>query len=317
MENSGKASQAAEQWPSLPLEEWKDTYGTLHLWTQIVGKIRNAAMPWINHSWHVTLYPTARGLTTSPIPWKKDAFQIDFDFIDHRLLIETEEGAIRTVDLKPRSVADFHKEVFSHLSDLGIAVKIHGSPNEVPEPVPFARDEAHAAYDPEYANRWWRAVLATSGVFNDFRARFLGKCSPVHFFWGAFDLAVTRFSGRAAPEHPGGFPNMPDWITREAYSHEVSSCGFWPGGGPVPYPVYYSYAYPEPKGFSEAAAGPAAAFYSTDMHEFLLPYEEVRKADSPEKVLGEFLQRTYEAAADAAGWDRAALERDRDPRPAG
>ena len=219
-----------------------------------------------------------------------------------------------TVKATLSTVADFHKEVFSHLADLGIGVKIHGSPNEVPEPVPVATDEEHAAYDPEYANRWWRVLLSTSGVFKDFRARFLGKCSPVHFFWGAFDLAVTRFSGRPAPPHPGGFPNMPDWITREAYSHEVSSCGFWPGGGPVDYPVYYSYAYPEPAGFKDAPVKPEAAFYSPDMREFLLPYEDLRQAESPDEMLRDFLRSTYEAAAGLGGWDRSALERTEDPR---
>jgi len=303
-----------EKWPSLPYEEWKDTYGTLHMWMQIVGKIRLASMPWINHSWHVTLYPTSRGLTTSPIPGDGLSFQIDFDFIDHKLLLETSGGAVRTMELRAFPVAEFHGELFSHLADLGIEVKIHGEPNEVADPIPFAEDREHAAYDPEYVNRWWRAMLQTSRVFRDFRAGFIGKCSPVHFFWGAFDLAVTRFSGRRAPEHPGGFPHMPDWVTREAYSHEVSSCGFWPGGGPVSEPVYYSYAYPEPAGFSSAEVMPAAASYSPDLHEFLLSYEEVRKAPSPEKMLREFLESTYDAAARLGGWNRSELERAGDPR---
>jgi hypothetical protein len=303
-----------EEWPSLPYEEWKDTYGTLHMWMQIVGKIRLASMPWINHSWHVTLYPTSRGLTTSPIPGDGLSFQIDFDFIDHKLLLETSGGAVRTMELRAFPVAEFHGELFSHLADLGIKVKIHGEPNEVADPIPFAEDREHAAYDPEYVNRWWRAMLQTSRVFRDFRAGFIGKCSPVHFFWGAFDLAVTRFSGRRAPEHPGGFPHMPDWVTREAYSHEVSSCGFWPGGGPVSEPVYYSYAYPEPAGFSSAEVMPAAASYSPDLHEFLLSYEEVRKASSPEKMLREFLESTYDAAARLGGWNRSELERAGDPR---
>jgi hypothetical protein len=271
-------------------------------------------LPWINHSWHVTLYPTARGLTTSLIPGNGTSFQIDFDFIDHRLLVETSEGALRTMELRPFPVAEFYGELFSHLSDLGIEVKIHGEPNEVADPIPFAEDREHASYDREYAGRWWRVLLQTSRVFRDFRAGFIGKCSPVHFFWGAFDLAVTRFSGRRAPEHPGGFPHMPDWVTREAYSHEVSSCGFWPGGGPVPEPVFYSYAYPEPAGFSSAGVKPEAAAYSPDLHEFLLPYEEVRKAPSPEKMLLEFLESTYGAAAELGGWDRSELERAGDPR---
>ncbi len=304
-----------EQWPSLPYEEWKETYATLHMWTQIVGKIRLAQMPWINHSWHVTLYAAARGLTTAPIPYNGRFFQIDFDFIDHKLLVQTGDGDVRTMALRAFPVAEFHRELFSSLSGLGIEVKIHGSPNEVPDPIPFEEDREHDSYDAEYAGRWWRVLSQTSRVFNDFRAPFLGKCSPVHFFWGAFDLAVTRFSGRTAPQHPGGFPNMPDWITREAYSHEVSSCGFWPGGGPIPYPVFYSYAYPEPEDFSSAPVRPGAAFYSSDLREFLLPYEEVRKAASPDGMLLEFLQSTYGAAADLGGWNRGELERTGEPGP--
>ena len=305
-----------EQWPSLPFEEWKDTYATLHMWTQIVGKIRLSQMPWINHSWHVTLYPTARGLTTSPIPYTDGSFQIDFDFVDHSLLVRTGDSQVRSIALRAFSVAEFHGKLIGALRDLGVAVKIHGAPNEVAEPLPFAEDRAHHSYDPEYAHRWWQVVSGTSRVFNRFRAPFLGKCSPVHFFWGAFDLAVTRFSGRRAPQHPGGFPNMPDWITREAYSHEVSSCGFWPGGGPVPYPVFYSYAYPQPEGFSSAAVRPDGAFFSTDLGEFLLPYDEVRKAASPDDLLLAFLESTYEAAAELGKWDREELERKEDPRSA-
>lgn len=305
-----------EQWPSLPFEEWKDTYATLHMWTQIVGKIRLSQMPWINHSWHVTLYPTARGLTTSPVPCGGGFFQIDFDFIDHSLLVRTGDGQVRNVALRAIPVAEFHRELFDALGEVGMEVKIHGAPNEVAEPLPFAEDRVHHSYDPEYAQRWWRVVSGTSRVFNRFRAPFLGKCSPVHFFWGAFDLAVTRFSGRKAPRHPGGFPNMPDWITREAYSHEVSSCGFWPGGGPVPYPVFYSYAYPQPEGFSSAAVRPDGAFFSADLGEFLLPYDEVRKAASPDEVLLAFLESTYEAAAELGKWDRGELERKEDPRSA-
>ena len=305
-----------ERWPSLPLEEWKDTYATLHMWMQIVGKIRLAQSPWVNHSWHVTLYPTARGLTTSPVPWSGGFFQIDFDFIDHSLLVSTGNGEVRTIALNAFPVAEFHRRLFAALDDLGVKVRIHGAPNEVAEPLPFAQDREHHSYDPEYARRWWKAVSLTSKVFKEFRAPFLGKCSPVHFFWGAFDLAVTRFSGRKAPQHPGGFPNMPDWITREAYSHEVSSCGFWPGGGPVPYPVFYSYAYPEPEGFSTAAVRPEGAFYSTDLGEYLLPYDEVQKAASPDETLRAFLESTYEAAAELGGWNREELEREEDPRSA-
>ena len=224
----------ADPWPSLPLEEWKDTYATLHRWTQIVGKIRLALSPWINHSWHVTLYVTARGLTTSPIWHGARTFQIDFDFIDHRLVIQDGEGAVRTIALGPRPVADLYRELLATLRELGLEVKIHPTPNELPDAVRLDTDREHASYDAEYANRFWRVLVQSDRIFTAFRARFIGKCSPVHFFWGSFDLAVTRFSGRRAPEHPGGVPHLPDDVTREAYSHEVSSCGFWPGGGPVP-----------------------------------------------------------------------------------
>ena len=315
MASSGrsKSSVKTEAWPSLPLEEWKDTYATLHMWTQIVGKIRFAQTPWINHSWHVTLYVTSRGLTTSPIPYGEKTFEIDFDFIDHRLVIETSGGDVRFIELRPRSVADFYSEVMSTLRDLGLDIRIHTLPNEVADPVPFEKDEQHASYDPDYANRFWRILVQTDRVFKEFRARFIGKCSPVHFFWGSFDMAVTRFSGRTAPPHPGGVPHLPDVVAREAYSHEVSSCGFWPGGGPVPYPVFYSYAYPAPEGFKDAPVKPSGAFYSTDLGEFLLPYDEVRKAGQPDEMLLDFLQSTYEAAANLAKWDRHALERDKLP----
>ena len=315
MASSGrsKSSVKTEAWPSLPLEEWKDTYATLHMWTQIVGKIRFAQTPWINHSWHVTLYVTSRGLTTSPIPYGEKTFELDFDFIDHRLVIETSGGDVRFIELRPRSVADFYSEVMSTLRDLGLDIRIHTLPNEVADPVPFEKDEQHASYDPDYANRFWRILVQTDRVFKEFRARFIGKCSPVHFFWGSFDMAVTRFSGRTAPPHPGGVPHLPDVGAREAYSHEVSSCGFWPGGGPVPYPVFYSYAYPAPEGFKDAPVKPSGAFYSTDLGEFLLPYDEVRKAKRPDEVLLDFLQSTYEAAANLAKWDRQALERDKLP----
>lgn len=296
-------------WPSLPLEAWRETYATLHRWTQIVGKIRLAQMPWINHSWHVTLYVTTRGLTTSPIPYGTRTFQIDFDFIDHRLLIQTDGGAQRTLELRPRSCADFYHEVLNTLKDLGFAVRIHTTPNEVPDPIPFERDHVHAAYDPEYAHRFWRILLHTHHVFTQFRARFIGKCSPVHFFWGSFDFAVTRFSGRPAPRHPGGVPHLPDVVTREAYSHEVSSCGFWPGGGPITFPAFYAYAYPEPAGYRNAAMRPqSAAYYSDDLREFLLPYDAVRTAARSDELLLDFLQSTYEAAAVLGNWDRRALE---------
>lgn len=296
-------------WPSLPLDAWQDTYATLHLWTQIVGKIRLARTPWINHSWHVTLYVTARGLTTSPIPYGARTFQIDFDFVDHRLLIQTGDRPIAALDLKPRSVADFHRDLMAKMKALGLEVRINGKPSEIPDAIPFEEDQTHAAYDPEYANRFWHVLAQSDRVFKEFRARFIGKCSPVHYFWGACDLAVTRFSGRPAPKHPGGIPNLPDWITREAYSHEVSSCGFWPGGGPLPYPLFYSYAYPEPAGFASATVRPASASYSPDLREFVFPYDEVRKAKDPDAALLEFLQSTYDAAADLGRWDRQALDR--------
>jgi hypothetical protein len=297
----------------LAFDAWKDTYATLHMWTQIVGKIRLAQTPWINHSWHVTLYATARGLTTSPIPHGARAFQIDFDFIDHRLLIQTNDGAVKTMALQPRSVADFYQELFSNLHQLGLDVKIRTTPNEIVDAIPFDKDHVHASYDAEYANRFWRALVQADRVLKKFRAGFIGKCSPVHFFWGSFDLAVTRFSGRKAPEHPGGAPNCPDWVMREAYSHELSSCGFWPGGGPVPYPVFYAYAYPEPPGFGTAPVRPGNAIYDAAMREFLLPYDEVRRAQSPDAVLLEFLQSSYEAAANLGRWDRSALERTAPP----
>jgi uncharacterized protein DUF5996 len=306
---SGRDGRHADPWPSLPLEEWKDTYATLHRWTQIVGKIRMARSPWINHSWHVTLYLTARGLTTSPLWHGARTFQIDFDFIDHRLLIQSGEGAVRTIALRPRSVADFYRELFATLGELGLEVKIHPTPNELEDATPLDTDREHASYDAEYANRFWRVLVQSDRIFTAFRGRFIGKCSPVHFFWGSCDLAVTRFSGRRAPQHPGGVPHLPDDVAREAYSHEVSSCGFWPGGGPVPFPAYYSYAYPMPDGFGAAPVRPNSAFFSRDLGEFVLPYDEVRRAASPDAVLLEFLQSTYEAAADLGHWDRSALER--------
>ena len=307
----------AEPWPALPYEAWKDTCTTLQLWTQIVGKIRLTKTPWTNHSWHVALYVTPRGLTTSPIPYDGRAFQIDFDFIDHVLLIQTSDGATRRLALEARSVAEFHDALMAALAALDIRVRIHGRPNEVADPIPFRDDRAHAAYDANYAQRFWRVLLQADRVFKQFRTRFLGKVSPVHFFWGSFDHAVTRFSGRTAPPHPGGIPNLPDAVTREAYSHEVSSAGFWPGGGGVDYPAFYSYAYPTPTGFAAAPVRPEAAFFHERLGEFILPYDAVRTAPAPDAMLLEFLQTTYEAAADGANWDRAALEYDaRGPRPA-
>ena len=295
-------------WPALPLEAWSDTCATLHLFTQIAGKIRLALSPPINHCWQVTLYVTARGLTTSPIPHGMRSFQVDFDFIAHEVVVESSDGGVAHLPLEPQPVAAFYRRLMEQMDALGLRVRINSLPNEVPDPIRFDQDETHGSYDRDYANRFWRVLVQADRVFKIFRGRFTGKCSPVHFFWGAPDLAVTRFSGRPAPPHPGGVPGLPDRVTRDAYSHEVSSCGFWPGGGPVPHAAFYSYAYPEPAGFADAAAGPAAAFYSKDLHEFLLPYDAVRLSDSPDETLLEFLQATYVAAADRAGWDRASLE---------
>lgn len=298
-----------EPWPSLPLEAWAETHETLHLWTQIAGKVRLAQASWANHSWHVPLYVTGRGLTTSPIPHGFRTFQIDFDFVAHRLILQSSDGGTGGFALEPQSVARFYARLMEEMEKLGLHVEIYRKPNEVADPIPFDQDEIHHSYDPEYANRYWRVLVQADRVFKEFRARFIGKCSPVHFFWGAPDLAVTRFSGRPAPEHPGGIPNLPDRVTREAYSHEVSSCGFWAGGGPIPYAAFYSYAYPEPDGFAAAPVKPDAAFYSADLHEFILPYEAVRQSESPDRTLLDFLQSTYEAAANLARWDRASLER--------
>lgn len=300
---------AHENWPALPYDAWKDTCATLHLWTQIVGKIRLVQTPWVNHSWHVTLYLTARGLTTTPVPYGARSFEIEFDFVDHALAVRTSDGATARMALAPRSVADFHRELLERLAGLGLRPRIRTLPNEIPDAIPFDRDNVHASYDADAAHRFWRVLLLSDRVLKRFRSRFVGKCSPVHFFWGSFDLAVTRFSGRTAPPHPGGVPNLPDWVVREAYSHEVSSCGFWPGGGAVPYPAYYAYAYPEPPGFHSARVRPDAARYNEDLREFVLPYDAVRDSADPEATLLAFLESTYEAAADLAGWDRAALER--------
>lgn len=295
-------------WPDLPYAEWKDSCATLHLWTQIVGKIRLSKTPWINHSWHVTLYVTARGLTTSPISEGERQFQIDFDFIDHRLVVSVSDGQIREMALEPMTVADFYARLLVLFASLDIDVRIHDRPNEIPDALRFGEDRVHGDYDPEYVNRFWRVLLQSDRVFKVFRASFCGKCSPVHFFWGSFDLAVTRFSGRPAPAHPGGIPNLPDAVTREAYSQEVSSAGFWPGGGPIDYAAYYAYAYPVPERFAEQPVAPAAAFFHKDLGEFLLPYDAVRTAGDPDAVLLSFLQSSYEAVAGTANWDRAALE---------
>lgn len=306
MNNSSQEKKlaAVEAWPSLPLEEWKDTYATLHMWTQIVGKIRLVQSPLINHWWQVPLYVSARGLTTTAIPYEARSFEIEFDFIDHQLIIRTSEGDSKQIALAPRSVADFYAELMAMLRSLGIEVEIRARPDEVPDPIPFAEDRVHAAYDPEYANRFWRILVQADRIFKDFRARFIGKCSPVHFFWGSFDLAVTRFSGRRAPEREGA-----DSITREAYSHEVISHGFWPGSGNIQAPAFYAYAAPEPAGLPEAKIRPQSAFYNPETAGFILLYEDVRKADSPDEALMDFLQSTYEAGANLAKWDRQSLER--------
>jgi len=293
-----------DRWPELPLEQWKDTYVTLHMWTQIVGKVRLALSPALNHWWQVPLYVNSRGLTTSAIPYAQGIFDVQFDFIDHKLAICTSHGTERVIALAPKSVADFYREFMGCLQSLGINVKIWRMPVEIPDPIPFDKDVQHASYDPEYANRFWRILLICDSIFKEFRCDFLGKCSPVHFFWGSFDMAVTRFSGRRAPEREGA-----DVITREAYSHEVISAGFWPGGGEVKGAAFYAYAAPEQPGFPQAPVRPAQAFYHPQLHEFLLMYDDVRRAASPKSALLDFLQSTYEGGANLAKWNRVELER--------
>jgi hypothetical protein len=294
--------------PALPFDSWKDTLATLHMWTQVVGKVRLKLCPLVNHWWNVPFYVTARGMTTSAMPYPREAFsgtvEVQFDFIDHKLLLESSEGRVVTIALTPQSVAEFYKKFIAALSELGAGAKIWTTPCEISDPIPFERDNVHAAYDPEAVNKFWRILAWVDQVFKEFRAGFLGKVSPVHFFWGSFDLAVTRFSGRKAPERAGA-----DSITREAYSHEVSSAGLWPGGGDIKGPAFYSYAAPEPPGFAESKVRPAAAFYHPQLKEFLLPYDDVRTAASPKTALMEFLQSTYEAAAELGSWDRKSLER--------
>jgi len=295
-------------WPQLPAAQWRDTCETLHLFTQIVGKIRLKRSPWLNHSWHVTLYVTARGLSTSPIPDGARTFQIDFDFIAHDLQISTSDGAQRQFALSGHSVASFYQAVMAALGELDIDVAIDEMPNEVPEPIKFSQDTRHVSYDPEGVGRFLQILVSADRMFKQFRTGFIGKASPVHFFWGSFDLAVTRFSGRRAPRHPGGVPNLPDAVACEAYSHEESSAGFWPGSGAIDYPAFYSYAYPEPPGFRATKVRPDVAFFSEALGEFILPYDAVRLAADPDSALLEFLQSTYEAAANCAKWDREALE---------
>ena len=302
-------SHDAADWPPLPLEGWRETFATLHLWTQMVGKTRLALSPMENHWWQVALYVTPRGLTTSPIPHGHRTFEVSFDFVDHLLAARASDGETRTLPLEARPVADFYRDYLALLQSLGIDVRIRPHPSEIDGAIPFPDDRVHAAYDPEAARRCWRVLVQADRVLKRFRGRFLGKSSPVHFWWGAFDIACTRFSGRPAPRHPGGVPNLPDYVAVEGYSHECISAGWWPGGGPLAEPAFYAYAYPEPPGCPEAEVRPAAAYYHPELHEWILPYDAVREAPDPDAALLDFLQSTYEAAANLGGWDRAALER--------
>jgi hypothetical protein len=302
--DNSQLSDLPECWPSLPLESWEDTRATLHMWTQMVGKVRLALTPMVNHWWNVPLYVSARGLTTSSMSCESMVFEMEFDFVDHQLVLTKSDGSIKKLALAPRSVSDFYKELMTMLRSEGIDVKIWKTPVEIPNPIPFDQDHIHRSYDPQAVRKFWRILASSHSAFQDFRSRFIGKSSPVHFFWGSFDLAVTRFSGRRAPERPDA-----DRITREAYSHEVSSVGFWPGSGDVKEPAFYSYASPEPEGFKEYRARPDAASYRKELGEFLLPYEAVRHSTSPTAAVLDFCQTTYEAAATLAKWDRAALEK--------
>jgi hypothetical protein len=302
---NANTNTAENVWPALPLKEWEPTRATLHMWTQMAGKVKLALCPLVNHWWNVSLHVNSRGLTSGPIPYDGGVFEIQFDFLNHTLEIQLNDGQRREIRLTAQTVADFYREFMGALESLGIRVKIWPMPQEVPNPIRFEEDRVHASYDREYVNRFWRVLLSIAGVFEDFRSRFLGKSSPVHFFWGSFDLAVTRFSGRRAPERPGA-----DRVTREAYSHEVISLGFWPGTDGAMDAAFYAYAAPEPAGFGEAAVHPAAAFYSKDMKEFFLPYEEVCRSESPARALMDFAQTTYDAGTSLGNWDRAALERD-------
>ncbi|MUL63778.1 hypothetical protein BOO86_04815 [Mycobacterium sp. CBMA 234] len=295
-------------WPALQVSDWEPTRDTLHLWTQIVGKIRLAGAPLLNHWWNVTLYVSPRGLTTSSFPHGSGLVDIEFDFIDHVLAIRSSDGGRRTVALEPKPVAEFYAQTMAALAELGIDLQISKTPNEIRDVIPFDEDTTHKSYDPVAAQLFWQQLVQASRVIGEFRSYFVGKVSPVHFFWGSFDLACTRFSGRPAPRHPGGAPNCGDWVMVEGYSHELSSCGFWPGGGEEG--AFYAYAYPEPEGFAAAAVSPEAAYYSSEYRQFLLPYEAVRTADNPDQALMQFLQSTYAAAADLGRWDRAELEDD-------
>jgi len=294
-------------WPKLPYPAWRDTVGTLQLWTQIVGKIRLTLTPWMNHSWHVPLYVTAHGLNTLAVPAQHEIVEIEFDFVKHQLVARMSDGREGTIALEPQSVAEFYQRVMVLMAQLGIAVHINQTPNELPDPLSFSQDQIHRSYDADAAHRFWRVLIQADRILKLFRSGYLGKASPVHFFWGSFDLAVTRFSGRRAPLHPGGVPHLPDAVTREAYSHEVSSAGFWPGNDMFPQPAFYSYAYPEPSGFRDCSVTPGA-YFDKGFGEFILPYEVVRSAADPDEVLLDFLETTYAAAANAGRWDRAALE---------
>lgn len=296
-------------WPILHFNEMQDTLETLHQWLQIVGKVRLTTMPWQNHSWHATLYISAHGYTTQPIPYQGRIFQLDFDFEQHKLFIECTNEATQHIDLKPMTVADFHAALFQKLEHLGIDVQIHGSPNEMEPAIPFQENTLNRSYEPQVAHDLWQAMLKTNSVFHRFRSEFIGKCSPVHLFWGAFDLAVTRFSGNDAPLHQGGMPNMPLEVMQEAYSKEVSSAGFWPGSKDSPFPAFYAYAYPSDPLFGQQEVHPKEAFYSEEMGEFFLKYEDVQQADAPEEMLYAFLQSTYEAAANTSAWNRVNLEK--------
>ena len=312
--NAPASASAAEVWPPLPLDEWRDTYATLHMMTQVVGKIRLACAPMVNHWWQVPLYVSPRGLSTSAMPHGTKTFQVDFDFVDHLLRIQVSDGGERDLPLRSRPIAEFHAEVMEALRSLGVPVRLWPRPVEVEEAIPFDRDHQHRVYEPDHAHRCWEVLRQVDRVLGEFRSGFVGKCSPVHFFWGSFDMAVTRFSGRRAPPHPGGIPNLGDHVAREAYSRECSSCGFWPGSGAVQEPAFYAYTYPEPAGYSEGPVRPTEAYYSAEMREYILPYDAVRRSDDPDRMLHDFFQSTYQAGATLGGWDRAELERE-DPAP--
>lgn len=297
-------------WPNLNFNEYQDTLETLHQWIQIVGKIRLRTMPWQNHSWHTALYISPHGFSTQAIPYDGQIFQMDFDFKQHKLFIQSSDAETLSVELRPRTVADFYQDLFGKLAQLGLDIKIHGAPNEMDPAIPFAQNTENKSYDPEAATTIWQAMLRANEAFNKFRSAFIGKCSPVHLFWGAFDLAVTRFSGNPAPLHPGGMPNMPLEVMQEAYSKEVSSAGFWLGSKDSPMPVFYAYAYPSDANFSKQEVLPKEAFYSPEMGEFFLKYEDVSKSGDPEKALFDFLQTTYEAAVNTSEWDRNQLEKE-------